>query len=68
MMRDGRFFNVPLEFNAFRFFSDTNVNGASLSKPSRLVDASDRWLVWGSGRILWYEWRIPLRPLSRLIY
>lgn len=52
MMRDSRFFSAPLEFNAFRFFSNTVVGGASPCKPSRLVDASDQWLVWGSGRIL----------------
>ncbi|CAF9924403.1 MAG: hypothetical protein ALECFALPRED_002742 [Alectoria fallacina] len=53
MMRDSKHFDLPLEFNASRFFSNTTVS-ASPFKPSRLVDASEQWLVWGSGRILWY--------------
>ena len=49
MMRDSQYFENPLEFNGFRFIG----NVSKSMKPARLTDASESWLVWGSGRILW---------------
>ncbi|KAK6860581.1 hypothetical protein PG995_004217 [Apiospora arundinis] len=55
MMRDSRFFPNALEFQPFRFYQPPKEDGGGRGFPDRgsfLTDASDSWLVWGSGRIL----------------
>ena len=54
MMRDSQYYENPLEFNAFRFINNTSTSSTDAVKPSKLTDASEDWLVWGAGRILWY--------------
>ncbi|MCJ1394808.1 hypothetical protein MMC18_007688 [Xylographa bjoerkii] len=49
MMRDSQNFENPLEFDAFRALG-SQAPGAT--KTAKLTEASDRWLVWGAGRIL----------------
>ncbi|KAK8851035.1 cytochrome P450 [Apiospora arundinis] len=54
MMRDSRFFPNALEFQPFRFYQPPKKDGGQVfpNRGSFLTDASDSWLVWGSGRIL----------------
>lgn len=53
MMRDPRNFENPLEFDAFRSLRGPFAPNETAKAPSKLVDTSDKWLVWGSGRIVW---------------
>jgi hypothetical protein len=52
MTRDDRYFQDPLDFDGLHFIKSC--------KPSKLTDASEEWLVWGSGRILWYVLKVRL--------
>ena len=54
MMRDSQNFPNPLNFNGFRFVDSCPGGPDNATKPSKLTDTSEEWLVWGSGRILWY--------------
>ena len=56
MMHDSQNFESPPKLYAFRFF-----NGEGNDVKSRMVDASEDWLAWGSGRIIWYV--MPFQPL-----
>ena len=53
MMRDAKFFEDPLEFRAFRFAKDSH-DLTVHNRKTRAADPSERWLVWGFGRTLWY--------------
>lgn len=54
MMRDSQYFQDPMDFDGFRFIKSCPGGRQNSLKPSKLTDASEEWLVWGSGRILWY--------------
>lgn len=55
IMRDPKRFSNALHFDPFRFYeakpADTNIDGS----PSQnyLTEASDNWLAWGLGRVVW---------------
>ncbi|KAL8746542.1 MAG: hypothetical protein Q9190_001460 [Brigantiaea leucoxantha] len=49
MMRDNKFVENASEFDAFRSMN-VSLRNCSSSRPTKLVDASKDWLVWGSGR------------------
>ena len=53
MMADSQNYDTPTKFDPFRSLR----NGEERAKPSRsserLVDSSDKWLIWGAGRIQW---------------
>lgn len=53
MMRDSAYFEDPLQFDAFRFAKGLRAESQTPGQSPKLVDASDTWLVWGSGKILW---------------
>ena len=49
MMRDDANFVDALTFDGPRFLKDS---GRS-ARDTYMTDASDKWLIWGIGRILW---------------
>ena len=52
MMRDPRRFPDAAHFDAFRFYK---LRGPDESRSQEcLTDASEKWLAWGLGRIVWY--------------
>ena len=59
MMRDDRYFDNALEFDAFRSVNSPVTDMKAEAQPKKLVDATDKWLVWGSGKILWWVFTLP---------
>lgn len=53
MMRDGQNFSNPLEFEGFRWVADERSTDGSVKSSSILADSSEKWLIWGFGRIVW---------------
>jgi hypothetical protein len=53
-MCDSQHFEDPLKFDAFRFANEKAGSSQVGVKSSNMVDATADWLVWDSGRILWY--------------
>ena len=60
------FYPEPLEFNGFRFVDPAIVPGQlrshiSQKRPSKLVDVDESFLMWGTGRMAWYDpYSVPL--------
>ncbi|KAI4210937.1 MAG: hypothetical protein LQ351_006256 [Letrouitia transgressa] len=52
MMRDNKFVDNALEFDAFRSVNSL-LRDCNTSQRTKLVDTSEDWLVWGSGRTVW---------------
>jgi len=53
MMHDDQYFENALHFDGFRFLKPNLECSIAPQGDSKSTDASDGWLVWGAGRILW---------------
>ena len=58
MMRDSRYFDRPLDFDGSRFFKEASPGLTTGAQQSKLTDVTDKWLVWGAGRISWCVYRL----------
>lgn len=71
MLHDSQLYPEPMEFHGFRFAEQERPGGFLFSQPegsSKLTDVSNKWHVWGTGKMTWYEKSSAPKTLSRLTY
>lgn len=70
MLHDSQLYPEPMTFHGFRFAEEKKPEPFFFSQPegpSKLTDLSNKWHVWGTGRMTWYGNHF-LRSIAWLTY